>query len=112
MNLIRRFFKQGDDNEVSSSAVPMTEDRIDMSFRIFWTKICRNWPLDQIQDVQQQVRPITQQADFEKNLIERRYSVPGLVEGETHQMHSGASLLALLQVLDTLERMSNDNQES
>lgn len=109
MNLLRCLFGHATPKPTTTSSQDaLTEERVDMSFRVFWTKICREWPLARVQHVQAQVRPLTQQPDFEKNLIERRYTVPGLVEGGQHQQHSGASLLALLQVLDTLERLHNE----
>jgi hypothetical protein len=113
MNWLRRFFsgRKGDETPAPPTD-SLTEDRIDMSFRVFWTKICRDWPIDRVQQVQAQVRSLTQQPDFEKNLIERRYAVPGLVDGGQHQTHSGASLLALLEVLATLERMYTEQQEA
>jgi hypothetical protein len=44
---------------------------------------------------------------YRKNLIERRYRVTGLDE----QAHSGASLMALLEVLEALETYSMQSED-
>lgn len=108
-HLFNRFFGKSD--EPPSKAIPLTEHEVDMSFRIFWTKISREWDGEHIRTTRERVLPITQQPDFQKNLIERRYTIEGLVDGGEHQQHSGASLLALLQVLDTLEHLSAQDEE-
>lgn len=78
---------------------PMTEARIDFGFRIYWTKMATQWDMVRLREVRKQVLTVTQQPDFEKNLIERRFRVEGL----DVQAHSGASLLALIEVLNALE---------
>lgn len=113
MNLLKRLIGLDKPEETpTQSGEPLTEARVDMSFRVFWTKICREWPIERVREVQQQVRPITEAPDFEKNLIDRRYTVPGLVDGGKYQQHSGASLLALLEVLATLERLYVEQPEA
>lgn len=91
---------------------PMTEARVDMSLRVFWTKIARHWEMGRIQHVHSDISAIIQQPDFQKNLLERRYFVENLVPDGQQQQHSGASLLALREVLDTLMRMQANEQES
>ena len=100
MNVLRRWLGLEKDPLKANQSIPMTEHRVDMSFRIFWTKISSEWDLDRMRDIRQQVKNVTQQPNFQKNLIERRYVVEGLDE----LAHSGASLLALVDVLDALEK--------
>ena len=100
MNLLQRWLGIKKDQAKPRQSIPMTEHRVDMSFRIFWTKISHEWDLDRMRDIREQVKNVTQQPNFQKNLIERRYTVEGLDE----QAHSGASLLALIDVLDALEK--------
>lgn len=109
MNRLRQLLQRKP--EPSPHIIPLTEQDVDMSLRIFWTKIARGWDLTRIQTTKVRVLNITQQPDFEKNLIERRYPIDGLVDGSQQHQHSGASLLALLQVLDTLEQLSIQAQE-
>lgn len=85
----------------------MTEHSVDMSFRIFWTKIARQWHNERLQQVRAQVLQVTQRPDFQKNMIERRYRVEGLDD----QAHSGASLLALLDVLAALEAYKDETND-
>ncbi len=84
---------------------PLTEARIDFGFRIYWTKMATQWDMARICEMKAQVIAVTQQPDFEKNLIERRFRVEGLDE----QAHSGASLLALIDVLNALETYAANN---
>lgn len=84
---------------------PMTEARIDFGFRIYWTKMATKWDMARIREMKTRVIAVTQQPDFEKNLIERRFRVEGLDE----QAHSGASLLALIDVLNALETYAANN---
>ncbi len=84
---------------------PMTEARIDFGFRIYWTKMATKWDMGRVRDMKTRVIEATQQPDFEKNLIERRFRVEGLDE----QAHSGASLLALIEVLNALETYEANN---
>jgi hypothetical protein len=84
----------------------MTEPKIDFSFRVYWTKISfeQQWDLARIRALRPNVEAVTQQPDFQKNLIDRRY----VVEGLDDLAHSGASLLALLEVLAALEKTYTD----
>ncbi|PJF39730.1 MAG: hypothetical protein CUN55_13685 [Phototrophicales bacterium] len=109
MNRLRRLFRR-EKVKPSPNIIPLTEQDIDMSLRIFWTKIAREWDIERIRQVKTQILAVIKQVDFEKNLLERRYVVEGLIE-ESQQRYSGASLLALLEVLDTLERLSAHNKE-
>lgn len=98
MKWLRRWLKT--QVEVDDSTYePMSEQKVDFSFRIYWTKIGRQWDLTHIRALRPRVEAITAHPEFEKNLIDRRYRVEGLDD----LAHSGASLLALLEVLDALE---------
>jgi hypothetical protein len=102
MNLLRRLFKrQADEGSEKSTGIPMTEQAVDFSFRVYWMKLSteQQWDLTRIQELRSLVLPVTQRPDFRKNLVDRRYTVDGLGT----QAHSGASLLALLEVLDGIE---------
>lgn len=63
------------------------------------------WDMARIREMKAQVIAVTQQPNFEKNLIERRFRVEGL----DAQAHSGASLLALIDVLNALETYAANN---
>lgn len=102
MEKIRRFLGLAKDNVPTSTSEPMTDRKVDFSFRIYWTKISheRKWNLSIVRKLRPNVAAVIAQPDFENNLIDRRYKVDGLDE----LAHSGASLLALLEVLDALEK--------
>jgi hypothetical protein len=72
-------------------------DRAGYSYRVFWIKQARGWDAAQRQSVWEATRVVTAAGAFESNTFERRYQVQGLA-GE----HSGASLVALIQVLEAL----------
>lgn len=90
-----------------SKLIPMTEHQVDMSFRVYWTKIARLWEIERIQQIKLLVEQFVTQPDFEKNMIQRRYHLEQL----DNQSHSGASLLALLEVLKALENYYQQNEE-
>lgn len=69
------------------------------SYRLYWTKVARDWSPERRIHVLEAVRARVRAADFEANAYERRFAVPGLDE----QAHSGLSLLALIEVLVALE---------
>jgi hypothetical protein len=82
-------------------AEAMTAAKVDFSFRIYWTKMTRKWTAERRAQVRQQVLTITQSANFDNNMIEKRYTLP--LDDVPEQTHSGASLLALLEVLAALD---------
>ena len=82
-------------------AQAMTTPKVDFSFRIYWTKMSRKWSAARRAEVRGQVRAITEAADFDRNLIEKRYDLP--LNDIPEIRHSGASLMALLDVLDALD---------
>lgn len=81
----------------------MTAEKVEFNFRIYWTKMTISWSAERRATVRQQANAIIQMGDFEDNLIEKRYHL-GL-EDVPEQMHSGASLLALVEVLNALDSM-------
>jgi len=78
-----------------------TLDRVDYSYRVFWTKQARGWPAARRRSIRAAARALAASDVFEPNAFERRYSVED-VDGE----HSGASLLALVQVLEALDAVN------
>jgi hypothetical protein len=87
----------------------MTAPRVSFSFRVFWTKIALGWSAEKRDQVRQQVVAYVQQDDFDANLVEKRHHFP--IEGLPEAWHSGASLLALIDVLDALEAEDNTPHE-
>ena len=89
-------------------AEPMTESKVDFSFRIYWTKLTRSWDRERREVVRQQVRTTTQAPEFHRNLIDKRYNLP--LEDIPEKTHSGASLIALLEVLDALDAIEESEK--
>jgi hypothetical protein len=106
MDRLRRLMKNEEETQSVPSGTPMTEARVDFGFRIYWTKMATQWERTRVNEMLERVTAVTQQADFAKNLIERRYKVEGLDE----QAHSGASLLALIEVLTALQAYDANNK--
>ena len=104
---LRQLFSRKQSSSTRKSE-PLTAHKVDMSFRIFWTKITREWELDKIKAIREKVIAVAQAPDFRKNPIERQYTVEGLDE----YAHSGASLLALIDVLNALESYYETNEEN
>jgi len=78
--------------------------RVDFSYTVYWTKHARQWDAQRRAAVNATLQPILQQAQFEANAYERRYTVPGLDD----QAHSGASLVALHKVLAALDSATTE----
>ena len=77
----------------------LDKERVDYAYRIFWTKMAREWESERRAKVAHEVRTVMDRPDFEKNPVERRFEVPALKDGLAH---SGASLVALSEVLSAL----------
>ncbi len=73
-------------------------DRVGFSYRVFWTKQARGWDVARRRSVLGAARALTTSESFDPNAFERRYQLED-VDGK----HSGASLLALIQVLEALD---------
>ncbi len=101
MNLLNRLQRR---NPPESSPEPLTRDRIDAGYRLYWTKIALPWDGARRVEMAARVRAVVDAAEFEDNALERRFAIEGLDE----QAHSGASLLALLDVLRALDKFEAD----
>ncbi len=84
---------------------PLSADKIDAGYRLFWTKTALTWDAARRAAVAQQVAAVIARPDFENNALERRYTVAGLDDDAPAgaDAHSGASLLALAEVLRALD---------
>lgn len=78
-----------------------------LSYTLYWTKQAREWSRERRQRVRQQVATLTSRPGFEATTYQRRYRVVGL----DTSAHAGASLLALLRVLDGFERHGAQSEE-
>lgn len=85
---------------------PLSADKIDAGYRLFWTKQALTWDTAQRAQIAERVAAVTSAPDFEANALERRYRVDGLDESA----HSGASLLMLLEVLRALDAYEADEE--
>ncbi len=92
---LRRLFGEPDTRQAKPAAAP---DRVEYSYRVFWTKQARSWDAARRRSALASARTLAASGTFEPNAFERRYRVEG-VDGE----HSGASLLALIQVLEAFD---------
>ena len=77
------------------------------SYRIYWTKMVREWPIEKRKEVVGKLAQVLGADDFEPNTLERRFSVDGLDSGK----HAGASLLALREVLQAFDKFEQDHKE-
>lgn len=89
-------------------AEPMTANKVDFGFRIYWTKMTLRWDKARRAAVRQQVEQLTQATDFQHNLLEKRYNLE--LEDIPEKTHSGASLVALLEVLAALDTMEQESE--
>jgi len=92
---LRKLFRGSDAKPAQSTPAP---DRVDYSYRVFWTKQARSWDAARRRSILAATRTLTASETFNPNVFERRYQVEGM-DGE----HSGASLLALIQVLEAFD---------
>ncbi len=83
---------------------PLSADKIDAGYRLFWTKQALTWEAAQRVAIAQAVALVVAAPEFEANALERRFEVEGLDE----QAHSGASLLALVDVLRALDLFDDE----
>jgi hypothetical protein len=75
-------------------------DAAEYSFTVHWTKVARDWDRGKREEVRLAVQEMTRRPKFRPSTLERRYVVPA-IDG---QAHPGASLLALLAVLEAIDR--------
>jgi len=91
---LRRLFGRSDGQPDEADST----QRIDYSYRVYWTKQTREWDAARRRAVAAEVRAMMESDTFEANAFERRYRLDGLDDA-----HSGVSLLALAQVLEALD---------
>ena len=80
-------------------AEPAGQPSPEFSYRVYWMKTARAWPPERLNEVREQVEQVMQDPQFEPNPFERRYRV----EAADDQKHAGASLQALIEVIDALK---------
>jgi hypothetical protein len=78
---------------------PLSREKIEAGYRLYWTKMALRWDAERRAQVAQDLAAALQAPDFEANALERRFHV----RGADDQAHSGASLLALEEVLQALD---------
>ena len=78
---------------------PLSMDKIDAGYRLFWTKLALTWDDERRILIAERTAAVVAGPDFEANALERRFTVEGLDDSA----HSGASLLALVEVLRALD---------
>jgi len=72
------------------------------AYRVAWTKEARTWDAGRRAVIAESLGHVIRSAGFLANDYDRRYLVPGLDDSR----HSGASLVALGDVLEALEHDS------
>jgi hypothetical protein len=80
-------------------AEPLTEERIDFAYTIFWTKMVRTWGEEKRKVMAAKVDELTASDDFINNAFERKFKIEGLDDSG----HAGASIVALKKVLEAFE---------
>ncbi len=85
---------------------PLSAERIDAGYRLFWTKIALGWDATRRDDMARKLVDVFQSPTFERNALERRFAVAGLDQ----QAHSGASLVALAEVLQALDNFESNEE--
>ncbi len=87
---IRRFFRP---------RAELPPDAASFSYRVYWTREARLWDAGRRRRARAAVEEVVRAPDFEANVLARRFRVPEL-DGSSH---AGASLVALIQVLQAFE---------
>lgn len=80
-------------------AEPLSAAQIDAGYRLHWTRTALAWDAGRQAEMAERVAAAIAAPGFENNALERRFRVEGLDE----QAHSGASLLALADVLRAVD---------
>lgn len=94
----------GGEEDVAEADSPDPE----LAYVLYWMKTARSWPADRREQVRLAVLEITEAGEFTANTFQRRYRVAGLDDS----LHAGASLVALLKVLDGLDEYQQTEEES
>ncbi len=99
MRRVRRFLKQifQGKSDTSSQAY---------SYRVYWTRIARAWDAERRGQVRSATQAVIESPGFLPNEMLRRYRVPEI----DSLAHAGASLVALVQVLDALQTSEGGEQ--
>jgi hypothetical protein len=105
MTTIREVLRRLIGNEQEAIA---NQPRPHYSYRIYWTKMVRDWPQAKRQTITEQLAQAISRDDFEPNPLERRYRLDALGESD----HAGASLLALQEVLEGFRQFDADQEEN
>lgn len=92
---------QPDVTPARKPAEPLTAQRIDFAYTVFWTKTARLWDIARRRLIAARLNELTASPEFLNNAFSRRYVLEGLDDGSAH---SGASLLALQKVLNGFEQ--------
>jgi len=71
----------------------------EFAYRVAWTKEARTWDAVRRTAIAKSLGQVLRSEEFLPNVYDRRYRIPGLDDLE----HSGASLVALREVLEALE---------
>lgn len=80
-------------------AEPMSEQKIDFAYTVYWTKTAREWDADRRKLIAGRVAALIGSPDFLNNAFERKFQMEGL----DNNGHSGASLIALQKVLAAMD---------
>ncbi len=108
MTTLREGLRRLIERLASESTVAGDEPYPDFAYMIYWTKQVRSWAQAQRVLVQRRVLEVVSAEDFTANRYLRKYRVPELDD----LAHAGASLTALLRVLDAfLETQSTEGSE-
>jgi len=107
-DFLRRLRRSQPDEPARKGAEPLTDDRILFGYRMNWTRTAIAWDADRRALIAARVDAIIRSRDFEQNALERRFRVEGLDD----RAHSGASLVALAEVIRALDKFerNDDNQ--
>jgi hypothetical protein len=82
-------------------------ERAGYSYRVFWAKTARSWPSDRQAAARSAIRALQSQGDFVPSLFTRAYRLDAVDASP----HSGASLLALQQVLEALQDSDGETRD-
>jgi hypothetical protein len=92
----------------ASGQVEPDEPDPEMAYVLYWMKTARGWSDARRGQVRAAALEVVDGDGFTANIFERRYQVAGLDDSR----HAGASLIALLKVLNGLEAFQQTNEES
>lgn len=102
--MLRRLLGEGEGSEAAGQAEQPSPD---YSYRVYWMKTARSWTEGRLDEVREEVQRVVEGEGFEANPFERRYHVEAVDDEE----HAGASLLALLEVIDALKKHTSQTEK-